>query len=400
MNSLGYQCLQAGCAAAGRGAFMCVSFRSDMDMNMVLRSVVRFAALAALAALAPLGAQQEMVRRHRPMPKAGDYLVLKADLHMHTVFSDGQVWPVTRVMEAWREDLDVISITDHDDYRPNEKDVSMDLSRPYEIARPIAEGLGIVIVPGVEITKGDIHFNALFIRDHNAFRGKELLAALAEARKQGAFSFWNHPGWKGRAEWWPVIATAYSDKLFQGIELLNGPVYYEEARQWIGQHGLAVIGNSDIHNASLPDDPRTVNLVFAKERSVEGVREALHAGRTVAWDGARRLIGKREWLERLVRSYLAAPAEARFTPGFWYNGLALRNDSALTFELKPVEAPAWMEPQATVVPPRSATVVQLRLRRDAPGTPQRVTLRMEVSNTTVTETGAPLVVPFEFELRP
>jgi len=72
----------------------------------------------------------------------------------------------------------------------------------------------------------------------------------------------------------------------------------------------------------------------------------------------------------------------------------------LPFELKPAEAPAWMEPQATVVPPRSTTVVQLRLRPGAPGTAQRVRLRMEVSNTTVTETGAPLVVPFEFDLRP
>lgn len=364
-----------------------------------IRTLLPFTA-AVLAVLPALHGQQEMVRRHRPMPKAGEYFVLKADLHMHTVFSDGQVWPTTRVMEAWREDLDALAITDHDDYRPNEKDVSMDLSRPYEIARPIAEGLGLLIVPGVEITKGDIHFNALFVRDHNAFRGKELLAALAEARKQGAFSFWNHPGWKGRADWWPVIATAYSDKLFQGIELLNGPTYYEEARQWTGQYGLTVMGNSDIHNASLPEDARTLNLVLVRERSVEGLREALHAGRTVAWDGSRRLIGKREWLETLVRSYLQAPQQVRFTPGFWYNGLPLRNDSAIAFELKPVEAPAWMEVLPTVVPARSTTVVQMRLRREAPKTPGRVMIRMEASNTTVTETGAPLVVAFEFELAP
>ncbi len=361
---------------------------------MILRLVL------LLAMLLPLAAQQEMVRRHRPMPRAGQYLVLKADLHMHTVFSDGQVWPVTRVMEAWREDLDALSITDHDDYRPNEKDVNMDLSRPYEIARPIAEGLGLLIVPGVEITKGDIHFNALFVKDHNAFRGKELLAALAEARQQGAFSFWNHPGWRGRAEWWPVIATAYSDRLFQGIELLNGPVYYEEARPWIGQYGLTVMGNSDIHNASLPGEPRTMNLVLARERSLESIREALHAGRTIAWDGDRRLIGRREWIELLVRSYLQAPAQIRFTPGFWYNGLPLRNDSALAFELKPAQIPAWMEILPTVVPPQSTTVLQLRLRRNAPEPPQRVTLRLEVGNATVTETGEPFVLPLEFEILP
>lgn len=358
------------------------------------------AILLPLFALPLLHAQQEMVRRHRPMPKAGGYHVLKADLHMHTVFSDGQVWPVTRVMEAWREDLDAIAITDHDDYRPNEKDVNMDLSRPYEIARPIAEGLGILIVPGVEITKGDIHFNALFVKDPNAFRGKELITALTEARKQGAFSFWNHPGWKGRAGWWPIIATAYSDKLFQGIELLNGPTYYEEARQWIGQYGLTVMGNSDIHNASLPGDPRTLNLIFATERTVEGLREALHAGRTVAWDGGRRLIGKQQWLEALARACLAAPDGVRFTPGFWYNGLPLANESALAFELKPASAPAWMEVQPVVVAPRSTTVLQIRLGRDAPKSPGRVTVRVQISNTTVTETGAPLEIPFEFELKP
>jgi hypothetical protein len=367
---------------------------------MLPSRVCRLALIAALPALSLLEAQQEMVRRHRPMPKAGEYLVLKADLHMHTVFSDGQVWPTTRVMEAWREDLDVIAITDHDDYRPNENDVSMDLSRPYQIARPVAEGLGILLVPGVEITKGDIHFNALFIQDPNAFRGKPLLSALAEARQQGAFTFWNHPGWKRRAEWWPVIATAYSDKLFQGIELLNGPVYYEEARPWIAQYGLTVLGNSDIHNASLPDDPRTLNLVLARERSVQAVREALLAGRTIAWDGGRRLIGKREWLEKLARACLAAPDQVRYTPGFWYNGLPLRNDSALAFELKPAEAPQWMEVLPTVIPPRSTTVVQLRLSREAPKEPGRVTVRLQVSNTTVTETGTPLKLPFEFELHP
>lgn len=347
--------------------------------------------LSAILLLAPALDAQGLVRRHKPMPRAGEYEVVKADLHMHTVFSDGMVWPRVRVQEAWREDIDVISITDHDDYRPHEKDVGLDLSRPYEIARPYAESLGILLIPGVEITKGDIHFNALFVKDHNAFRGKELLAALTEAKRQGAFSFWNHPGWKGRADWWPVIATAHADKLFQGIELLNGPQYYDEARPWIAQHSLTVIGNSDIHAPSIPDEPRTMNLVFVKQRSIEGVREALLAGRTVAWDGGKRLIGKREWIEALVRSYLAPQATVSFAEGLF----ALRNDSALAFDLKPVEAPGWMEPPAITVPPRSTALLPLRLKRDAPKTPGRVTVRLEVSTATVTETGSALVLPFE-----
>jgi hypothetical protein len=54
----------------------------------------------------------------------------------------------------------------------------------------------------------------------------------------------------------------------------------------------------------------------------------------------------------------------------------------------------------TVIPPRSTTVVQLRLSREAPKEPGRVTVRLQVSNTTVTETGTPLELPFEFELHP
>ena len=46
---------------------------------------------------------------------------LKCDFHIHTVFSDGKVWPDIRVAEAWQEGLDAIAITDHIEYRPNKE---------------------------------------------------------------------------------------------------------------------------------------------------------------------------------------------------------------------------------------------------------------------------------------
>ena len=48
------------------------------------------------------------------VPEIDGYLTLKGDFHMHTVFSDGSVWPDTRVEEAWSDGLDAIAITDHD----------------------------------------------------------------------------------------------------------------------------------------------------------------------------------------------------------------------------------------------------------------------------------------------
>lgn len=47
------------------------------------------------------------------IPDILGYKTLKCDLHLHTVFSDGTVWPAERVEEAWRKGLDAVAITDH-----------------------------------------------------------------------------------------------------------------------------------------------------------------------------------------------------------------------------------------------------------------------------------------------
>ena len=52
-------------------------------------------------------------------PNIPGYLSLKADLHQHTVFSDGAVWPGIRVQESLRENLDAISLTEHLEYQPH-----------------------------------------------------------------------------------------------------------------------------------------------------------------------------------------------------------------------------------------------------------------------------------------
>ena len=51
------------------------------------------------------------------IPDTDEYLVLTGDMHVHTVFSDGNVWPTTRVEEAYAEGVEVICMTDHLDDR-------------------------------------------------------------------------------------------------------------------------------------------------------------------------------------------------------------------------------------------------------------------------------------------
>ena len=47
--------------------------------------------------------------------------VYKADLHSHTIYSDGQVLPIFRIKEAWQDGLDIIAITDHLESRKHEE---------------------------------------------------------------------------------------------------------------------------------------------------------------------------------------------------------------------------------------------------------------------------------------
>jgi 3',5'-nucleoside bisphosphate phosphatase len=149
---------------------------------------------------------------------------------MHTVFSDGTVWPTVRVQEAWHEGLDAISITDHIEYRPHSKDITADHNRSFEIAEPLAKELKIILIRGAEITRNmpPGHLNALFIRNANLLNRENVNDALREARDQGAFLIWNHPGWKVQQPdstvWWVEHTNLHKNNMLHGIEVFNESV--------------------------------------------------------------------------------------------------------------------------------------------------------------------------------
>ena len=73
--------------------------------------------------------------RSLKFPNVPGYTVMKCDLHMHTVFSDGSVWPDIRVAEALMDGLDAISLTEHLEYQPHKNDIPHpDRNRSYELA--------------------------------------------------------------------------------------------------------------------------------------------------------------------------------------------------------------------------------------------------------------------------
>src|SRR5512133_284663 len=104
-------------------------------------------------------------RRTINLPDLPGYVTLKCDFHMHTVFSDGNVWPLVRVDEALRDGLDAISITDHIDYTPRKDYIPVDLKAAWKISQSYAEERNLILVHGIEITRKmpPGHVNALFI---------------------------------------------------------------------------------------------------------------------------------------------------------------------------------------------------------------------------------------------
>ncbi|MHB9031155.1 MAG: PHP domain-containing protein, partial [Candidatus Latescibacterota bacterium] len=139
---------------------------------MLKRSICRgfFVLLAATVLLVVFPATvfaQNNARKEIRIPDIRGYVTLKCDLHMHTVFSDGSVWPVIRAQEAWKEGLDAISITDHIEYQPHRGDIPTKHNRPYEVALSAANSANLILIKGAEITRDTPpgHHNAIFVSE-------------------------------------------------------------------------------------------------------------------------------------------------------------------------------------------------------------------------------------------
>jgi len=188
-------------------------------------------------------------------PNIEGYLSLKTDLHIHTVFSDGYVWPNIRVQEALRENLDAISLTEHLEYQPHKEDIPHpDRNRSYNLALAEAKEHDLLIIHGSEITRSAPmgHNNAVFISDANPLLTNKAEKAFSEAKKQNAFVFWNHPAWHAQnPQGDPILSDFQKERIkngeLHGIEVINSVDYSEEALALALEQNLTIMGTSDIH---------------------------------------------------------------------------------------------------------------------------------------------------------
>ncbi|CDN30981.1 hypothetical protein BN938_0881 [Mucinivorans hirudinis] len=253
-----------------------------------------------------MGDYQPKVRREISIPDIDGMKVIKCDFHMHTVNSDGNIAPWVRVDEAWEEGLDAIAITDHISHTAG----SRDENRSYNQALAEAQKLGITLIRGGEMSYSMApgHANALFIEDVNKLQTGDWRAAFAEAKAQGAFIEWNHPGWGVDTIKWHKEHTELFEKgMLNGIEIFCELEWYPEAVEWCFQKNLTLIANTDSHEsmARLYDfntmKHRPMTLVLASDNSADAIKEALFAGRTIAYFYST-LIGKEALLRSLFNS--------------------------------------------------------------------------------------------------
>lgn len=243
------------------------------------------------------------------IPDIPGYVTLKCDFHLHTVFSDGNVWPLNRVAEAYRDGLDAIAITDHLEYLPHKDFIGADFNAAWKIAGKAANEDNLILVHGAEITRKmpPGHLNALFISDASSLVEDSVTDVVEDAVKQGAFIMWNHPGWRaqepdGIPKIYPLHEKLFKNGWIHGIEFFNDSEYYPLVLTFCSKYNCAVMANSDNHGIiseeyRLPEfTNRPMTLVFAKARSSEALKEALFAGRTLAY--FRDIIGGKEEFAR------------------------------------------------------------------------------------------------------
>ena len=251
------------------------------------------------------------------------FYYISSDLHIHTVFSDGVVWPTLRVDEALRDSIDLISLTEHIEYQSHLSDIPhKNRNRSFQIAGGYVKNQPLAVVHGTEITKPmpPGHFNAIFINDANRFfdvdkKPLEFSNAIKEANKQGAFVFWNHPHWEanrsdGIAKLDPIHKEIINKGLLHGIEVVNFDTFSEEALQIALENELTIMGTSDVHILIEWDFinkkesyHRPLTFIITKNKSIESIKKALFNGDTFVWYRDL-IIGKSKNLNQVIENNL------------------------------------------------------------------------------------------------
>ena len=197
-----------------------------------------------------------------------------ADLHLHTLASDGLIGARDLVdFVEHQTDLDVIAVTDHD-----ETSAAAEASDWATHA-----GYRVQVIPGVEVTTRDGHLLALFLTERPpALRSLRVTAEWV--RERGGLCIVPHPftRWTHSLSATALAAALAIPGLICSVEVLNaslaGRASRPRALALAERHGLAQVGSSDAHMVAMIGLART----RFEGSTAEELRNALEHATTVA----------------------------------------------------------------------------------------------------------------------
>ncbi|WP_440058928.1 PHP domain-containing protein [Thermogladius sp. 4427co] len=217
-----------------------------------------------------------------------------ADLHIHSVYSDGRAPPSEIIAYAIARGLNAISITDHNTFQGS--------IRALELVR--GGGYDIIIVPGVEVRtdRGDV----LVYCDKPFDFPLSLPELIDRAHENNCLVAPAHPFDLLRLG---VGEAVYTIRGWDAIEVWNASATKSANRKAIEAAralGLPGIANSDAHVPEQVGSAYTV--IEAGDASIESVLDAIRKGKTSPHYGTHSLGATVKWVtwsvERRLRNLL------------------------------------------------------------------------------------------------
>jgi predicted metal-dependent phosphoesterase TrpH len=199
----------------------------------------------------------------------------RADLHIHTVASDGTADVVSIIERAAADPtLDVIAITDHERVDAALAGRALALDR----------GLAVEVVVGEEVTTLGGHLLALYI-DRPIRPYRTLRTTIADVHAAGGIAIPAHPlvpyplcaqGWVLRRLLDDPDPAVHPDALETFNPTALGRPWHDRVVRFADRHGLAHVGNSDAHALAAIGSGWTT----FEGRTAADLRVAIAAGRT------------------------------------------------------------------------------------------------------------------------
>lgn len=260
-------------------------------------SILRWLSGLLLAAAMLAGALAHAPSAHE-IPRCDGYYVLAADLHLHSLPGDwAALAPWDDILEARRARLDVIALTSHNHVWAGL--LGHWMARYFDTP---------MVLVGEEIVGPRGHYHMVAVGIHSTIDWRKSAAdAIDEIHAQGGVAIAAHP----MASVW----ASYDARAMQhldGAEVLHPMVYFSrqlagEMRAFYARGTFAAIGDSDYRGLGPAGVCRT--YIFARERTEQGVLDAIRARRTVVYDQGV-YYGEQAFIDLARRDSLVSVAQA------------------------------------------------------------------------------------------